>query len=151
MRISTWIALRGTYIGALHRIVAHAAASHANSEFNLLKANLVVRTGCQFNFGDAARMLHQRAKWRHAMKTLITALAGMAVCAALAVFAGNADAHVSKKRIHAPKMALGLSSLPARDGIAPRLSSLTAKGGPLHDCVHVTFPQCSRGYDEPND
>jgi hypothetical protein len=30
-------------------------------------------------------------------------------------------------------------------------SSWTAKGGPLHDCVHVAFPQCSRGDPEPRD
>jgi hypothetical protein len=33
------------------------------------------------------------------------------------------------------------------------MASLTAKGGPLHDCVHVTFPQCSahEGFAGPND
>jgi hypothetical protein len=63
-------------------------------------------------------------------------LKGMAVCGALAVFAGNAYAY--KAPIHT-----------IRTGQS--MSSLTAKGGPLHDCVHVTFPQCSRGPDEPND
>ena len=66
-------------------------------------------------------------------KSLLT---GIAVCAALAVFAGNANAH--KAPIHTTRT-------------AQSTSSLTAKGGPLHDCVHVTFPQCSRGPDEPND
>ena len=84
------------------------------------------------------------------MKTLATALTGMGVCAALVVFAGNADAHVNKTRIHTAKMARGLAPLP--DGrLELRMSLLRAKGGPLHDCVHVTFPQCSRGYGEPND
>jgi hypothetical protein len=64
-------------------------------------------------------------------------LTGMAVCAALAVFAGNANAY--KAPVH-----------PARTA-QPTMSSLTAKGGPLHDCVHVAFPQCSKGYGEPND
>lgn len=80
------------------------------------------------------------------MKALITVLMGLAVCTALAVFAGNADAHVSKTRIHAAK-----TYFAPRASFPSRLSYLTAKGGPLHDCVHVTFPQCSRGYGEPND
>jgi hypothetical protein len=74
-------------------------------------------------------------------KSLLT---GMAVCTALAIFAGNADAHVRKATVH--KVPVYAKK------IAPAtLSSLTAKGGPLHDCVHVLFPQCSRGYGEPND
>jgi hypothetical protein len=36
--------------------------------------------------------------------------------------------------------------------IAPTLSSLTAKGGFLHDCVRITFPQCGAGgFHGPND
>jgi hypothetical protein len=46
----------------------------------------------------------------------------------LALFAGNADAHAKKPHIHTATT-------------APTQSSLMAKGGPLHDCVHVTFPQ----------
>ena len=46
-------------------------------------------------------------------KSLLT---GLAVCAALVVFAADANAY------HA--------------------SSWTAKGGVLYDCVHITFPQC---------
>ena len=66
-------------------------------------------------------------------KSMLTA---MVVSAALAVGAGNADAHRHKSHMHT----------------APALSSLTAKGGPLHDCVHVTFPQCGdRGFNGPND
>jgi hypothetical protein len=57
---------------------------------------------------------------------------GMAVCAALAVCAGNANANAHKLHVHVTRTAL-------------TLSSLTAKGGPLHDCVHVTFPQCGDG------
>ena len=65
-------------------------------------------------------------------------LAGIAVCAALVAFAGSADAYKYKPPIHRAKTA----SIP----------SLTAKGGPLHDCVHVTFPQCGdRGFNGPND
>jgi hypothetical protein len=61
--------------------------------------------------------------------------AGMAVCAALAAFAGNAYAY--KAPIHTTRP-------------AQFMSPLTAKGGPLHDCVHIPFPQCSKGFDEPN-
>jgi hypothetical protein len=60
----------------------------------------------------------------------------MIVCATLAVCAGNADAHVHKSHV---------------TRTASTLTSLTAKGGPLHDCVHVTFPQCDdRGFNRPN-
>jgi hypothetical protein len=67
-------------------------------------------------------------------KSLLT---GMAVFTALALFVGNADAYkASTHRIRATSS----------------LSSLTAKGGPLHDCVHVTFPQCDgHEYGGPND
>jgi hypothetical protein len=66
-------------------------------------------------------------------KSLLT---GIAVCVALAVFAGNANAY--RAPIHTTRT-------------AQSMSSLAAKGGPLHDCVHVAFPQCSKGYGEPND
>jgi hypothetical protein len=87
------------------------------------------------------------------MKTLIIALTGMAVCTALAAFAENADAHVNKTRVHPTNMARGMAPLPVGGSgwTASRVSALRAKGGPLHDCVHVPFPQCSRGYGEPND
>jgi hypothetical protein len=62
-------------------------------------------------------------------------LTGIAVCATLALFAGNASAY----------RAINTTSS------AQTESALTAKGGPLHDCVHVAFPQCSRGDNGPND
>jgi hypothetical protein len=49
------------------------------------------------------------------MKSL---LAGLAVCAALTAFAGNANA----QRAYT--------------------SYSTARGSAAHDCVHVAFPQC---------
>jgi hypothetical protein len=65
-------------------------------------------------------------------KSLLT---GIAVCAALAVFAGNAFAY--KAPTYTTRTSLDMRSL-------------MAKGGPLHDCVHVTFPQCSpHGPDQP--
>jgi hypothetical protein len=71
-------------------------------------------------------------------------LTGMAICAALAIGPGNANAHMH--RPHAYKSHAPMTTT------APTLSSLTAKGGPLHDCVHVTFPQCGdRGSNGPND
>jgi hypothetical protein len=79
-------------------------------------------------------------------KSLLT---GMAVCAALAVFAGNADAQVHKAHVHKVPV-YGKQVTPAIP-MTSDISLLRAKGGPLHDCVHVTFPQCSRGYGEPND
>jgi hypothetical protein len=65
-------------------------------------------------------------------KSLLT---GIAVCATLAVFAGNANAYRA-----------------TYTRTAQSASSLTAKGGPIHDCVHVAFPQCSpHGGNGPND
>jgi hypothetical protein len=79
-------------------------------------------------------------------KSLLT---GMAVCAALALFAGNAYAYVRKAHGHAYAY---VNRSPMH--VAQRTwESLRAKGGPLHDCVHVKFPQCN-GHDfggEPND
>jgi len=69
-------------------------------------------------------------------KTLLT---GMAVCLPLALFAGNANAYT----MHAKHTNTTRTT--------STWSSLMAKGGPLHDCVHVTFPQCSpHGPDQPN-
>jgi hypothetical protein len=80
-------------------------------------------------------------------KSLLT---GMAVCAALAVFAGNANAHVRKTPTHAYAY-VNRSPIHVANP-TPTIASLRAKGGPLHDCVHVTFPQCgSRGPGQPND
>ena len=76
-------------------------------------------------------------------KSLLT---GMAVCAALAIFAGNADAHVRKAHVHKVPVYAKQVTPATLD-----MSLLTAKGGPLHDCVHVQFPQCDKGYGEPND
>jgi hypothetical protein len=78
-------------------------------------------------------------------KSLLT---GMAVLGVLAVFIGNADAYGKRASVHTKKVAPALASV----SLSSRsLAALTAKGGPLHDCVHVLFPQCSRGYGEPND
>jgi hypothetical protein len=71
-------------------------------------------------------------------------LTGMAVSVALAVGPGNADAHGHKLHVYKSHVHMTMN--------APALSSLTAKGGPLHDCVHVTFPPCGdRGFNGPND
>ena len=75
-------------------------------------------------------------------------LAGMAVLAVLAVSAGDANAYVKRASIYTKRVAPALASL----SLSSRsMAALRAKGGPLHDCVHVLFPQCSRGYGEPND
>jgi hypothetical protein len=79
-------------------------------------------------------------------KSLVT---GIAACAALAVFAGNASAY-GRKPIYRPR-AQAVSSAEVYRLQAPTRAALTAKGGLLHDCVHITFPQCGRGYGEPND
>jgi hypothetical protein len=79
-------------------------------------------------------------------KSLLT---GMAVCAALALFVENGHAHERKAPAHA-YMYVNRSPIHVA---TPTWASLRAKGGPLHDCVHVTFPQCD-SHDfggEPND
>jgi hypothetical protein len=74
-------------------------------------------------------------------KSVVT---GMVVCAVLAASAGHANAHAHKS--HVQKSVVHMTRT------ASTLSSLTAKAGPLHDCVHVTFPQCGdRGFNGPND
>ncbi len=80
------------------------------------------------------------------MKSLLT---GMAVYTVLAVSAGNVSAHV-RKPVYRPH-AQALPSMMVYRPYARSWAALRAKGGPLHDCVHVTFPQCDRGYGEPND
>jgi hypothetical protein len=79
-------------------------------------------------------------------KSLLT---GMAVCAALALFVQNANAYARKAHAHAYAH-VNQSPIHVAE---PAWASLRAKGGPLHDCVHVQFPQCN-GHDfggEPND
>jgi hypothetical protein len=66
-------------------------------------------------------------------------VAGIIVCGALAICTGRANAHVREAPVHMTRT-------------ASTLSSLKIKGGPLHDCVHITFPQCGdRGFNGPND
>jgi hypothetical protein len=74
------------------------------------------------------------------VKTLIATFA----LAALAVSAGNANAYVNKSRIHKAYGHVNKSPIQAATTVRPeQFAPLTAKGGPLHDCVHVAFPQCS--------
>lgn len=55
----------------------------------------------------------------------------MTVCVAPVRGAGNADAHAHKSHLYQSRGYMTKT--------APTLSSLRAKGGPLHDCMHVTF------------
>jgi hypothetical protein len=78
------------------------------------------------------------------VKILIFALA------VLAISAGNAYAYVNKSRIH--KVHGHVNKPPIRTATTVRpehFVPLTAKGGRLHDCVHVAFPQC--GDNDLND
>jgi hypothetical protein len=124
-------------------IYPQAHQSDSNSEFNLLNTNLVVPAGCRLisdQQPQASAPPLRRCTTKEGTIMTKSLLTGMAVCAALAILAGGADARKAQKA-------------PIRTtGTAPSISSLTAKGGPLHDCVHVTFPQCSgRGQTGPND
>jgi hypothetical protein len=119
------------------------AVPHANSEFNFMNVNLVAPVRCEYILDRQPKggiNVEHRPCGVAPLKegTIMTKslLTGIAVCAALAVFAGNANAY--RAPIHTTRT-------------AQSMSSLTAKGGPLHDCVHVTFPQCGPHEPEPND
>lgn len=83
-------------------------------------------------------MLIIDAKRSFSMKTLIAMLA----LAPLGVYAGNANAYIDKSRIHKTH-GYGSKWRPTPAVRHEQLAPLTAKGGPLRDCVHVAFPQCS--------
>jgi hypothetical protein len=58
--------------------------------------------------------------------------------------AGNANAYVNKSRIHEAYGHVNKSPIQTATTVRPeQFAPLTAKGGPLHDRVHVAFPQCS--------
>jgi hypothetical protein len=89
---------------------------------------------------------HAHAALHHEGGTIMakSILTGTAVSVALAVGAGNADAQGHKSHVYKPHMHMTMT--------APTLSSLRAKGGFLHDCVRITFPQCGAGgFHGPND
>jgi hypothetical protein len=78
-------------------------------------------------------------------------IAGMTLCAALAVVAGQARAVDYKD---------GTPSHRGHDGRKAHRVAETPEPAPpfripahpiVRDCVHVMFPQCSRGYDGLND
>jgi hypothetical protein len=67
------------------------------------------------------------------MKALIASFA----LVALAVSAGNADAHVNKSRIHAAYGYVDKSPIRTTTVRHEQAAPLS-----VHDCVHVAFPQC---------
>jgi hypothetical protein len=74
------------------------------------------------------------------VKTLIATFA----LAALAVSAGNTNAYVNKPRIHKAYGHVNKSPIQTATTVRPeQFATLTDKVRPLHDCVHVAFPQCS--------
>lgn len=68
------------------------------------------------------------------MKALIATFA----LAALALSAGNADAYVNKSRIHKAFAYVDKSPIQTTTVRHEQAAPLS-----VHDCVHVTFPQCS--------
>jgi hypothetical protein len=75
---------------------------------------------------------------------------GIVACVALAAFAGNASAYM-RKPIYRPR-AEALTSPEVYRPQQLSLAALRAKGNPLHDCVHITFPQCDgHEFGGPND
>ena len=64
--------------------------------------------------------------------------------ATLAVSGGHANADVNKPRMHKAYGYRNKSPIQTATTVRhEQAGSLTDRGGPLHDCVHVTFPQCS--------
>jgi hypothetical protein len=79
-------------------------------------------------------------------------IAGLTLSAALAVFAGVAQAAPDKDgappahRAHAHKQVRQIAETP------PATTQFRIPANPVvRDCVHVFFPQCGRGYDGLND
>ena len=79
------------------------------------------------------------------MRKLI--IAGLTLCAAM----GASDAYASvKKRVDTAQKHPVAKAETARPAEFPTQFRIPAH--PLvYDCVHVTFPQCSRGYNGLND
>jgi hypothetical protein len=130
---SCWPALQ-TVSGAavVHDYVGWVLTADINDEFNPLNTNLVVAADAAIIL-EAGRLALHLKDGRIMTKSVLT---GIAVCAALAAFSGNANAYTTSTH----------TSRTLRS-----LSSLTPRGGRLHDCVHVAFPQCSpHGPDQPN-
>jgi hypothetical protein len=76
-------------------------------------------------------------------------IAGLTLCAALAVLAGQARATDNKD---APsKSARHDGRKVNRVAETPTTQFRIPAHPPVRDCVHVMFPQCSRGYDPLND
>jgi len=78
-------------------------------------------------------------------------IAGLTLCAALAVVAGQAQADNDRhgapavKRVHdGHKQARQMPEMPETQFRIPAHPI-------IRDCVHVMFPQCSRGFDGLND
>jgi hypothetical protein len=84
-------------------------------------------------------------------KSLLT---GMAVCAAMGAFAANAYA-IEKHPVHRHPIRTADRIPETRIPEIDRPGYPTQFRIPAHplvwDCVHVLFPQCSRGYDGLND
>ena len=78
-------------------------------------------------------------------KSIITSLT---LCAAIG--AGHAHVFADKPIDTAHRHAIAKAAETARPGEFPTQFRIPAH--PLvYDCVHVSFPQCSRGYDGLND
>ena len=85
------------------------------------------------------------------MKSLLT---GMAICAAMGAFSVNAYA-IEKHPAHRHSIRTADRMPETRMPETGRLEYPTQFRIPAHplvwDCVHVFFPQCTRGYDGLND
>jgi hypothetical protein len=82
-------------------------------------------------------------------KSLLT---GIAVCAAASAFAGHAHALVKHPAHKHPARVAEYQAPIAEYGRRGYPTQFRIPAHPLvWDCVHVMFPQCTRGYDGLND
>jgi hypothetical protein len=81
------------------------------------------------------------------MRKSITA--GLTLCATLALFAGQAQA-IDENAGSPPARQVHKHRRVAETPAPTPLFRIPAHP-PVWDCVHVTFPQCTRGYEPLND
>jgi hypothetical protein len=88
------------------------------------------------------------------MRKSITA--GLTLCATLALFAGQAQAvdenagSPPARQAHKHRQ-VAETPAPTPETLAPTPLFRIPAHPPVWDCVHVMFPQCSRGYEPLND
>jgi hypothetical protein len=78
-------------------------------------------------------------------------IAGLTLCAALAVVGGQAQASSEKDGMQGTYRHNGHKAKRVAETPAPGSQFRIPANPVVRDCVHVMFPQCARGYDGLND